>query len=97
MVSEEQERKILERGDIDAENQRRAKQGRALKPIPEELMNDEELEIASNEQRIKERNKARGKLINPDSREEDIIYDSKGREVYDKEGLSIDYSREDEK
>jgi len=86
-----------DRRRIDEENLERAKQGRALIPIPEELMTEEELEIASNEQRIKERNKARGKLINPDIREEDTIYDSKGREVYDKEGFSIDYSMEDKK
>ena len=55
----EDELKILtlERDFLDRKNLERAKQGRSLEPIPEQLMNEEELERASLKLRKQERDK----------------------------------------
>ena len=56
----------------------RARLKREGKPIPARLMTDLELESARHQKK-------------EDPKKENDIFDSKGRDVFDEDGLSIDY------
>ena len=82
----EEDDKDFYRARFKQQNLKRAKFGEEELPLPEELMgegdSDYNLELS-------ERNESRERESEKD--EDNIIYDKKGRRVFDEDGLSIDY------
>lgn len=86
MVSDEFEIKALERARLDRENEERARQGRELKPIPEFLMSEEELDLALEKNSIKQREFERERIRQGFSRDTPVVFvDSESEEDEDLE------------